>query len=64
LVFDPVRDGQRGEYGREVGVDRFAFVVVDRPRLQVVLGHPETLHADFSQDPRRIDLAGGLDDPG
>ena len=28
---------------RQVGLDGFAFVVVDRPGLQVVLGHAEAL---------------------
>jgi hypothetical protein len=40
LLHEPA-DGQRGEHHREVGVDGFAFVVVDRPGGQVVLGHPE-----------------------
>ncbi len=43
LVFDPVTDGQRGEHDAQVGLDGFADVVVDRPGLQVVLGHPEAL---------------------
>jgi len=34
-------NGKGGEDDRQVGVDRFAFVVVDRSGLQVVLGHPE-----------------------
>lgn len=42
-MFDPVRDDQGSEHGREVGVDRFAFVVVDRSGLQVVFGHSEAL---------------------
>ena len=43
LGFDPVRDGQGCEHDGQVGFDGFAFVVVDRPGLQVVLGHPEGL---------------------
>jgi hypothetical protein len=42
LVFDPVADRQCGEHNR-VGFDRLAFVVIDRPGLQVVFGHPEAL---------------------
>jgi tRNA synthetases class I (I, L, M and V) len=41
LVFDPVADGQGGDHDAQVRLDRFADVVVDRPGLQVVLGHPE-----------------------
>jgi hypothetical protein len=29
-VFDPVADGEGGEHDRQVGLDRLAFVVVDR----------------------------------
>jgi hypothetical protein len=42
LVFDPVADRQSGEHDRQVRLDGFAGVVVDRPGLQVVLGHAET----------------------
>ena len=40
-LLDPAADGQGGEHDRQVRVDGFALVVVDRPGLQVVLGHPE-----------------------
>ena len=43
LVFDPVADGQGGEHDRQVSLDGFAFVVVDRSGLQVVFGHAEAL---------------------
>ena len=43
LVLDPVADSQGGEDDVEVRLDGFAGVVVDRPGLQVVLGHPEAL---------------------
>jgi hypothetical protein len=43
LVLDPVRYGYGGEHNGQVRVDGFAFVVVDRSGLQVVLGHPEGL---------------------
>jgi hypothetical protein len=39
-ALDPVGDGQGGEHDGEVGVDGFAFVVIDRPGSQVVFGHP------------------------
>jgi len=38
---DVAGDGERGEHDGKVGVDRFAFVVVDRPGSQVVFAHPE-----------------------
>src|SRR5689334_17634400 len=34
-------DGERGEHDAQVGFDGLAFVVVDRPGGQVVLGHAE-----------------------
>jgi hypothetical protein len=40
-VLDPVGYGHRGEHDRQVVVDRFTFVVIDRASLQVVLGHAE-----------------------
>jgi hypothetical protein len=42
-VFDPPADRERSEHDREVGLDGLALVVVDRPSLQVVFGHPEAL---------------------
>ena len=42
-MFDEVADGQCGEHDRQVGFDRFAFVVVDGSGLQVVFGHAEAL---------------------
>ena len=36
-VLYPVGEGHRGEHDRQVGLDGFAFVVVDRSGLQVVL---------------------------
>jgi len=42
-VLDPVRDGYRGEYDAQVGLDGVAGAVVDRPSLQIVLGHPKGL---------------------
>src|SRR5665213_3869172 len=41
LFLDVVGDGQGGEHDRQVGLDGFAFVVVDRSGAQVVFGHPE-----------------------
>ena len=41
--FDPPADGERGEHDRQVRFDGVAFAVVDRPGLQVALGHPERL---------------------
>jgi hypothetical protein len=38
-----VTDRQHGEHDRQVGLDGFAFVVVDGPGLQVVFGHAEAL---------------------
>ena len=35
--------GEGGEHDGQVGLDRFALVVVDRSGTQVVLGHPEAL---------------------
>jgi hypothetical protein len=35
-VLDESGEGQGGEHDGEVGVDGFAFVVVDRSRFQVV----------------------------
>jgi hypothetical protein len=43
-------DGEGGEHDGEVGFDRFAFVVVDRSGLQVVLGHAEA----FLDAPRLV----------
>ena len=43
LVLDPAADGQGGEHDGQVGFDGVALVVVDRPGLQVVLGHAERL---------------------
>ena len=34
-------DGERGEHDAQVGVDRLALVVIDRPCREVVFGHPE-----------------------
>ena len=34
-------DGQGGEHDGQVGVDRFAGVVEDRPGPQVAFAHPE-----------------------
>ena len=34
-------DCERGEHDAQVGIDGFAFVVVDGPGLQVASGHPE-----------------------
>ena len=48
LVLDEVADGQGGKHDRQVDVDRFAFVVVDRAGLQIVFGHAEGL-LDASQ---------------
>jgi hypothetical protein len=33
--FDPPADGEGGEHDGQVGVDRVAFVAVDRPGLEV-----------------------------
>ena len=38
-----VDDGQGDDDDAEVRVDGFAWVVVDRSGLQVVLGHPQAL---------------------
>ena len=43
LCLDPAADGKGGEHDGEVGFDGVALAVVDRPGLQVVLGHPEAL---------------------
>jgi hypothetical protein len=40
-VFDPVADRECGEHDGHMGLDRFAGAVVDRPRVQVVVGHAE-----------------------
>ena len=40
-VLDEPGDGQGGEHDRQVRVDRFTDVVIDRPGLQVVFGHAE-----------------------
>jgi hypothetical protein len=40
---EPAGDGEGGEHDGEVGLDRVAFVVVDRPRAQIRLGDAEAL---------------------
>jgi hypothetical protein len=42
-LLEPAGDGEGGEHDSEVGLDRVAFVVVDRPRAQIGLGHAEAL---------------------
>jgi len=39
-AFDVVGDREGGEHDRQMGIDRVALVVVDRPRAQVVLRSP------------------------
>ena len=41
--FEPSADGEGGEHDGEVGLDRLALVVIDRPGAQVGLGHAEAL---------------------
>jgi hypothetical protein len=53
-VFGRAADGQGGEPDREVGFDGVPLVVVDRPGLQVVLGHPQGL-LDLEQPVVRAD---------
>jgi hypothetical protein len=49
-VLDSPADGQGSEHDREVGLDRVpVVVVVDRPGLQVVFGHPERLSISKSR---------------
>jgi len=40
-VLDPGADGEGGEHDRQVGLDRVALAVVNRPGLQVAFWYPE-----------------------
>ena len=44
-VLHAAADGQGGEHDGQVGLDRLAFVVVDRPGLKIVFGHAERFFA-------------------
>jgi hypothetical protein len=46
VLLDPAADRERREDDREVSFDGVALAVVDRPCLQVVLGHPEARRRD------------------
>jgi hypothetical protein len=43
LVLDPAADSQDGQDDGQVRLDRVPLAVVDRPGLQVALGHSEAL---------------------